>query len=110
MSWSWRISIIGGYGSGKTNSLFSLISQQPDLDKIYLYDKNPCKAKCQFLINKQGCTELNHLNDSKAFIEYSNGMDGVSKNIEEYNPNKKSKMLIVFNDMITDILSNDSIT
>ena len=43
--------IIAGSGSGKTNSLFNLISQQPDINKIYLYAKNPYEAKYQFLIN-----------------------------------------------------------
>ena len=42
---------IGGYGSAKTNSLSNLISQQPDIDKIYLYDKEPDEAKRQVLIN-----------------------------------------------------------
>ena len=46
------------------------------------------------------------MNGSKAFIEYSNDMDDVSKNIEEYNPNKKQKILIVFDDIIADMLSN----
>ena len=41
----------------------------------------------------------------KAFIEYSNDMDDTYINIEEYNPNKKRKILIVFNDMIADMLS-----
>ena len=40
-----RILIIGGSGSGKTNSLFNLINHQPDIDKIYLYVKVPCEAK-----------------------------------------------------------------
>ena len=48
-----RILIIGGSGSGKTNSLFNLINQQPDIDKIYLCVKDPYKAKYQFLINKR---------------------------------------------------------
>ena len=48
----------------------------------------------------------NYFNDTKAFIEYSNDMDDVYKNIEEYNPNKKRKILIVFDDMIADMLSN----
>ena len=46
------------------------------------------------------------MSDSKAFIEYSNDMDDVYKNIEEYNPNKKLKMLIVFDDMIADMICN----
>ena len=48
----YRILIIGGSGSGKTNSLFNLINQQPDIDKIYLYAKDPYEAKYQLLINK----------------------------------------------------------
>ena len=101
----YRILITGGYGSGKTNSLFNLISQQPDIDEIYLYAKDPYEAKYQFLINKQESAGLKHFNDSKAFIEYSNDMDNIYKSIEEYNPNKKRKILIVF-DMIPDMLSN----
>ena len=49
---SCRILIIGGFGSGKINSMFNLILQQPDIDKIYLYAKDPCEAKSPFLINK----------------------------------------------------------
>ena len=90
-------------GSGKTNSLFNLINEQPDIDKIYLCTKDPTY---QFLINKQESTGLKHLNDSKAFIKYSNNMDNIHKNIEEYNPNKKRKLLIVFDDIIADMLSN----
>ena len=96
----------GGSGSAKTNSLFKLISQQPDIDKIYLYSKDPREAKYQFLINKQESTGLKHFNVSQAFTKYSNNMDNIYKNIEEYNLNKKSKILIVFGDMIADILSN----
>ena len=58
------------------------------------------------LINKRESTGLKYLNDSKAFIEYSNDMDDIYKNIEECNPNKKQKILIVFDDMIADMLSN----
>ena len=90
-----RILILGGSESGKTNSLSNLISQQPDTDKIYLYAKDPHEAKYQLLINKRESRGLKYLNDSKAFIEYSNDMD-IYKNIEEYNPNKKRKILIVF--------------
>ena len=75
----YRILIIGGSGSGKTNSLFNLISHQPDIDKIYLYAKDPCEAKYQLLINKHKNTGLKHFNDSKAFIEYSNDMDDFTK-------------------------------
>ena len=48
----YRILIIGGSGSGKTNSLFNLINQQADIDKIYLYVKDQYEAEYQFLIKK----------------------------------------------------------
>ena len=57
------------------------------------------------LINKKESTDSKHLNNSKAFIEYSNDMDDIYKNIQEYNPNKKCKMLIVFDDVMADMLS-----
>ena len=69
-----RILIIGGSGSGKTNALLNLINKQPDIDKIYLYAKGPYEAKYQFLINKRESSGLKHLNDGKAFFEYSNDM------------------------------------
>ena len=56
LDYPYRILIIGGSGSGKTNSLFDLISQQPDIDKIYLYAKDPYGAKYQFQINKRKST------------------------------------------------------
>ena len=48
---SYKLIIIGGWGSGKTNSLFNQISHQPDIDTIYLYAKDPNEAKCQLLID-----------------------------------------------------------
>ena len=65
----YRIFIIGGSGSGKTNSLYSLINDQPDIHKIYLYTKDPYEAKYQFLIKKCEDVGTKYLNDSKAFIE-----------------------------------------
>ena len=88
------ILIIGGCGSGKTNALLNLINIESDIDKIYLYAKDPYEAKYQFLINTQESTGLKYLNDSKAFIEYSNDMDVIQlyyNNIKECNPNKKTK-------------------
>ena len=102
----YRILIIGGSGSGKTNALLNLINNQPDIDKIYLYAKDPYEAKYQFLINKRESIGLKHFNDPKAFIEYSNDMQDVYKNIEEYNLGKKRKVLIVFDDMIADMINN----
>ena len=78
---SYRISIIGGSGSGKANALLNLINSQPDIDEIYLYAKNSYEAKYQFSINKRESTGLKHLNDSEAFIENSNDMQDVYQNI-----------------------------
>ena len=50
--------IIGGSGSGKTNSLFNLINKQPDIDKIYLYAKDPSEGEHQFLINERESTSF----------------------------------------------------
>ena len=80
-----RLLLIGGSGSRKPNSLFNLKIHQQDIDKIYFYGKDPYGTKYQLLINKRESTGLKHLNDTKAFIEYSNGMDDIYKNIEEYN-------------------------
>ena len=101
----YRILIIGGSGSGKTNALLNLINNQPDIDKIYLYAKDPHEAKYQFLINKRESMALDHFNDPKAFIEYSSDMRDVYKNIDEYNANKERQILIVFDDMIADMVN-----
>ena len=106
---SYRILIFGGSGSGKTNSLFNFMNHQQDIDKIYTYDKDLNEAKYQFLIKKREETGVKNFNDSKAFIEYLNDMNDIYKNIEEYNPNKKCKILIVFDDMIADMVSNEKL-
>ena len=102
----YRILMIGGSGSGKTNALLNLINNQPDIDKIYLYAKDPYEAKYQFLINERESMGLNHFNDPKDFTEYSNNMQDVYINIEEYNIGKQCKILIVFVDMIADMVNN----
>ena len=84
----------------------NLISNQPDINKIYLYAKDPYKAKYQFLINKRENIGLKHFNDPKAFIEYSNDMQDVYKNIDEYNIGKERKIWIVFDDMIADMIND----
>ena len=78
----YRILIIGGSESGKTNVLLNLIENQPDIDKIYLYAKDPYEAKHQYSINKRESVGINHFNNPKAFTEYSNNMHDVYKNIE----------------------------
>ena len=75
---SYRI-LIGGSGSGKTIALLNLINNQLDIDKIYLYAKDPCEAKYQYLIDKCEKVGLNHYDDPKGFIENSNDMQDVTK-------------------------------
>ena len=70
----------------------NLIENQQDIDKIYLYPKDPYEAKYQYLINKREGVGINHFNNPKAFIEYSNDMCDIFKNIEEYNPNKENEI------------------
>ena len=77
----YRILIIGGSGSGKTNVLLNLIENQSDIEKIYLYAKDPYEAKYQYLTDKRESVGVNHFNDPKPFIEYSNDMRDVYKNI-----------------------------
>ena len=94
--------IIGGSGSGKTNALLNLIKEQSDIDNIYLYAKDLSELKYEFLIKKHEDAGTKHLNNSNAFIECSNIMDHVYENIDDYNPNRKRNVLVVFDDMIAD--------
>ena len=100
----YRVLIIGGSGSGKTNTLFNLINEQKDIDKIYLYAKDLSESKYEYLIRNRKNAGIKHLNDSKAFIECSNTMNDVYGNID--NNNLKRKILTVFYDMIADIMTN----
>ena len=86
--------------------MLNLINHQPDIEKVYLCAKVPYEAKYQLLINKRESTGLKHLNDFKVFIKYSSDMDDIYKNNDEYNPNKKRKILIAFDDTIADMLNN----
>ena len=95
----YRILIVDGSGSEKPNALLNLINNRPDIDKISV-------AKYQYLINKRQQVELNHYDNPKAFMEYSNDMQVVYKNIEDYNPRENRKVLIVFDDMIVDMTNN----
>ena len=103
----YRTLIAEGSGSGKTNALFNLINYEPDIDQIYLHAKDPYEEKNQFLIIKWDSKNLKHFNNSKVFVEYLNDMDNIYKNIVDYNQNKKRKILIVFDDIITDMHSNE---
>ena len=86
----YRILTIRGSGSEKTNELLNLINNQPDIDKIYLYPKDPYESNYQYFINWREKVGLRHYDDPKAFIQYSNDLKDVYKNIEEYNFGKKS--------------------
>ena len=91
---SYRILIIGGSGSGKTNTLLNLINEQRDIDKIYLYTKDLGESKYEPLIKNRENAGIKHLNDSKAFIDCSNTMN-VYENIDLYNPNRQRKVLFL---------------
>ena len=99
-NWSFRMLIIGPSGSGKTNSLLHLINKLHPIDKIYLY------AKDLHLINKTEQAGIKNLNDPHAFKEYSDDMNDVLDDINNYNKNRDNKVLIVFDDMIADIEYN----
>ena len=86
--------------------MLSLINNEQDIVETYLYAKDPYEEKYQLAINERENTGLKYFNDSKAFIEYSNDMDDIHKNIKEYNPKKKLKILIASDDLIADMLSN----
>ena len=85
----YRILIICGSGSGKTNALLNLIKEQNDVDKIYLYAKDLSKPKYEFLIRKCEDVRIKYCNDPNAFIECSNTMDDLYENIDNYNPSRK---------------------
>ena len=98
--------IIRGSGSGKTNALLNLMKKHDSdnlIGKIYLYAKSSDEPKFHFLIRKRGDVEIKHLNDPNAFIEYSKNL---YNKIDDCSPNRKIKILIVFDDMIADIITN----
>ena len=106
----YRILIIGGSGSGKTNVLLILIKQQRlDIDKIYLYIKDPLQSK-QLLINGREKVGIESLKNPKAFTDYSQTIEDVYENLEDYNPTKKRRVVAVFDDMIADIDSNKKLS
>ena len=106
--WPYRMSIIGPSGSGKTNTLLNLIQKNNNnlIDKINLYAKDLEEPKYQLLIEKREDAGIKNLNDPNAFIEYSNTMGDVYNNIDGYNSKRKRKVLIVFDEMIADIMTN----
>ena len=105
-NWPFRMLIIGPSGSGKSNTLLHLINNLHPIDKIYLYAKDIHEPKYEYLINKREQTGIKTLNDPNAFIEYSDDMNDVLDDINDYDKNRDKKVLIVFDDMIADIEYN----
>ena len=101
----YRILIIGGSGSGKTNALINLINEQNYIDKVYLYARHLSDPKYECLIKKREDAGIKHVNNQNAYIEGSNTMDDVYENIDDYNSSRKRKILIVFDDVIADIMT-----
>ena len=104
--WPIRMLIIGPSGSGETNVLLHLINNLHPLDKIYFYAKDLYEPKYEYLINKRELAGIKNLNDPHTFIEYSDDMNDVLDDINNYNKNRDTKVLIVFDDMIADIEYN----
>ena len=108
--WSYRKLIISPSGSGKTNYLLNSIQKDNNIiDKIYLYAKDLQEPKYQFLIDKREKAGIKNLNDSNTFIEYLSAMDDIYPEIEDYNKKRKRKVLIVFDDMISHVMSDKKV-
>ena len=84
-----------------------MINEQDDIDKIYLYAKDLRKPKYECLIKKCEYAGAKDFSDRNVFIKCTNTMDRVYKNIHNYNPSRKRKKLIVFDDMIAYNMSNE---
>ena len=104
--WPFRMLIIGPSGSGKTNTLLHLINNLHPIDKTYLYAKDIHESKYEYLINKREQAGIKNLNDRHVFIEYSDDMNDVLDDMNNYNKNRDKKVLTVFDDMIADIEYN----
>ena len=105
-NWPFRMIIIGPSRSGKTNALLHLIKNLNNtnpIDKIYLCAKDLNEPKYKFLINNRENVGIKHFNDPAAFIEHLSDMNDIFTNINNYNVNKKRRILMIFDDMIADI-------
>ena len=107
--WPYIMLIIKPSGSGKTNALLNLIripNNDSPIDKIYLYAKGLSEPKYQLLIERPKNADIKNYNDPSAFIEYSNTVDDVYNNINGYSTRRKRKILIVFDYVIANIMTN----
>ena len=105
--WRYRKLIIGPSGSGKTNFLLNSIQKDTNIiDKIYFYAKDLEEPKYQLLTEKREKAGLKNLKDQNTFIEYFNNMDDIHGDIENYNKKRKRKVLIIFDDMISHVISD----
>ena len=107
INWPFRMLIIGPSGSSKTNVLLHLINNLNPIDKIYLYAKDLHEPKYEYLINRREQAGIKNLDDPKTFIEYSDNMNDVLDDVNNYNKNRDKKVLIIFDDMIADIEYNE---
>ena len=105
--WPFKILIIGPSGSGETNTLLHLINIFHPIHKICLYAKDTDEKKYHYLISKREQAGIKNLNYPNAFIEYSNDMNDVLDDINNYNENRDKKVLIIFDDMITDFMRSE---
>ena len=80
--------VIGPSESGRTITLLHLISNFHPIDKIYLYAKDINEKSYKYLVNKREQAGTKNLDDSKAFIEYSDDMGDVLDDINNYNKNR----------------------
>ena len=105
--WPYRKLITGPSRSGKTYYLLCSIQKDNNIiHKIYLYAKDLEETKYKLLIDKREKAGNNFNSDPNAFIEYSNSMDDILSNIDNYNKKRKRKVLIIFDDMISHVMSD----
>ena len=105
--WPDRKLVIGPSGSGKTNYLLNSIQRNNSIvGKIYLKAKDLEELKYKLLIDKREKAGINFNNDHNAFIEYSNSVDDILSNIEDDNKKRRRKVSIIFDDMISHVMSD----
>lgn len=104
-----RTIIVGGSGTGKTNMLFNLIrrlmaNNDTFIDKVYLYVKDPEEPKYKHFIKNRKEIGESETGDPNMFVEVSSSLDDVHNDINQYNPDRLSNVLIVFDDMICEVI------